>query len=86
MVTEAKINDVLDYYEVKSGVNTVFGNWVVSNEGDIINVEFTYPIYSAQLNYGYERWHEHLEEKTWYDATVANNFKLAFDCAIKLAK
>lgn len=86
MVTEAKIKDVLDYYEVKSGVDAVFGNWVVSNEGDIINVEYPYPIYSYQLHNGYEDWHEHLQEKTWYDPIVANCFKQAFDCAISLAK
>ena len=38
MATQDEIKDFPDYYEVKSGVDSVFGNWVVSKDADVINV------------------------------------------------
>lgn len=87
MVTEEKIANVLDYYDVKAKVESVFGDWVVTSNGDIINVEFMYPIYSYQLkDDGFEDWNEHLQEKTWYDACTEKNFKQAYALALAISK
>ncbi len=39
MATQDKIKDTFDYYEMKSGVDSIFGDWVVSKDADVINVE-----------------------------------------------
>lgn len=86
MVTEEKIAEVLDFYNVKAGVEGVFGDWVVTSNGDVINVQFMYPIYSYQLDDGFDDWNEHLQEKTWYDASTEASFKKAYTLALVLCK
>lgn len=82
MVTRKQIEDVFDYYEVDSGIKNVYGDWAVSNGGDIVNISTKYPIYTPQLAQGKESWLSHLREKTWFDLQTESDFLHAFDDAI----
>jgi len=73
------ISRVLDYYEVKSGVDSIYGDWVVSKAGDIVNIERRYPIYSSQVRD--DRWLLHLRDKTWFERT---SFLAAFHRACEI--
>lgn len=74
-----KIKDVFDYYGVKSEVDSEFGDWVVSKDADVINVEKAYPIYTNRIETeSVESWLEHMREKTWFDAEEDVNFQKAY--------
>ena len=76
------IKEVFDYYNVTSGVDSIFGDWVVSDEADVINVEKYYPIYTPQVQSGnLDYWCEHLSKKTWFDASEERNFRKAYERA-----
>ena len=79
MATQEKIKGVFDYYKVPSGIDSEYGDWVVSEDADVINVEKMYPIYTKQVEAeGLDEWLEHLRMKTWFDATEENNFQNAY--------
>lgn len=85
MATKDRIKDVFDYYEVKSEVDSEFGDWVVSKDADVINVEKAYPIYTNWIKTeSVETWLDHMREKTWFDAEEDANFQKAYKRAEEL--
>jgi len=85
MATQDKIKDTLDYYEVKSGVDSIFGDWVVSKDADVINVEKKYPIYTAQVkDSSLDSWMSHMSDKIWFDSQENADFQNAFERAKKI--
>ena len=86
MITDEKIQNVFECYNVKSKLARVYDNWAVSADGDIINIKYLYPIYSYQLKDGYDSWNNHLQEKTWYDASAEDSFKQAYELALRVIR
>lgn len=82
MATNEKIKEVFDFYKVSSEVDSSFGDWVVSNEADVINVENMYPIYTPQVRAeGLDSWLDHMREKTWFNRSEEENFSKAYERA-----
>lgn len=82
MVSKEQINDIFEYYEVHSGVDSVFDNWVVSREADVINVDKKYPIYTQQVkSEDVASKLGHMREKTWFDSSEEENFLKAYERA-----
>lgn len=87
MATKNQIKEVLAGYEVNSGVDSEFGDWVVSNDADIVNVDKMYPIYTPQVQSGnIDSWLEHMREKTWFNCEEESNFQKAYKRAEELLK
>jgi hypothetical protein len=80
-----KVKDVLDYYGVESGVHSIFGNWVISNDGDIVNVKHMYPIYSYTLVEVDVNFRFNLKSKDWFDFEESTMFEIAYNKAIIIA-
>ena len=79
MATANQIKEVLEGYEVNSGVDSEFGDWVVSNYADVVNVERMYPIYTRQVQSdNVDYWLEHMREKTWFNNEEESNFQKAY--------
>lgn len=82
MATKEQIRDAFDYYEVRSEVDSVYGDWVVSKDADVINVSKKYPIYTEQVKAeGLDEWLDHMREKTWFDSKEDNDFQEAYSRA-----
>ena len=60
-----EIKKVLESYDVKSDIDSIFQDWVVTTDGDLINVKDRCPIYSYEVNRN--DWLVHLKEKKWFD-------------------
>lgn len=80
-----KVKDVLNYYGVDSGVRSVFGNWAVTNDGDLVNIIHMYPIYSHALSRVDVGFRLNLMDKDWFDAEESIMFDLAYKKAILVA-
>ena len=80
-----KVKDVLNYYGVDSGVRSIYGNWVVSNDGDLVNIIHMYPIYSYALSRVDVGFRFNLMSKDWFDIEESIMFDLAYKKAIVVA-
>lgn len=79
MQLQEKINEVFEYYNVQSEIDSTFGNWVVSKDGDVINVEHMYPIFTNQVQSTVvDEWVDHLTEKTWFNGSEAEDFRKSY--------
>lgn len=45
-----KISEQFHYFNIKSELDSVFGNWAVSKNGDVVNYYYPYAIFSIYLN------------------------------------
>lgn len=84
------IENLFDSYKCSHGNLKKFGNWVVNEDGDIINIKRNYPIYSYRLEemgvwdgeevVGLERWCKVIERKSWGEEEIDSFYK-AFEYA-----
>ena len=85
MVSEESIKEVFEYYNVQSEVDSNYGNWVVSTDADVINVEKKYPIYTHQVKSGsLDSWLDHMRKKTWFSRSEEEDFRKAYERAQEL--
>lgn len=79
MSLKEKINEVFEYYNVPSEIDSTFGDWAVSKDGDVINLEHKYPIFTKQVqSTGIDEWVDHLTEKTWFDANEEKDLRKSY--------
>lgn len=82
MITKEKIKEVFDYFDIQSSVDSEFGDWIVSNNADVINVGKGYPIYTYQVEHkSIDDWLDHMRDKSWFDTTEESNFQKAYERA-----
>ena len=74
-----RIKKILEGYDIQSEVDSIYGDWVVTKDGDLINIKWTYPIYSYEVNHTH--WLAHLKEKKWFERS---SFMDAFNRACKI--
>lgn len=63
--TFKEIEYVLSYFNVKSPVLCLVGDWIITTEGDVIHYLRKYPIFNYQLKL--PNWIEQLSDKDWFD-------------------
>ena len=79
MDEELKIKEQLHYFNIQSGIDSVYGNWVVSMDGDVINYLYPYAIFAIHL-YDCD-WIEKMRYKVWFKSECENNLKRAIERA-----
>lgn len=79
--------DKLEYRNINSELYGIVGNWLISNDGDLLcyreEVVDSYTIYSYQHND--LDWRTHLGEKEWFSGSIVNDFDKAYEIAVTLA-
>lgn len=61
-----EIISALRSYEINSDVDSIFGDWVVTTDGDLINIPRNYAIFSRDVNH--DHWYLHLRgSKKWFE-------------------
>lgn len=59
-----KILEQFHYFNIHAGIDSVYGNWAVSMDGDVVNSVFPYAILSIHLND--EDWLMKMRSKIWF--------------------
>lgn len=84
-----KYKEKLEYKGITSDLYGVVGNWLISNNGDLLyycenddSANALYPIYSYQHNE--QDWVSHLRTKVWFSEIVQGDFQIAFEVAKNL--
>lgn len=81
----SKIDELFHYFNVRSEVDSVYGHWAVSKNGDVVNYVYPYIIMSIHLDE--ENWLDVLRSKIWFREECTQDIKMAIERAkeIKIA-
>lgn len=84
-----RYKEKLEYKGITSELYGVVGNWLISNEGDLLyycenddSNNALYPIYSYQHNE--QDWISHLRTRVWFSEIVQDDFQIAFETSKNL--
>lgn len=64
MNNKDKILEQFHYFNIQAEVDSVYGNWAVSKEGDVVNSVFPYAILA--IHFKDTDWIEKLKTKVWF--------------------
>ena len=59
-----KIKEQFHYFNIRAEIDSVYGNWAVSSEGDVVNSVYPYAILAIHLND--TDWMEKMKTKVWF--------------------
>ena len=82
MQDRGKIEEILHYFNIESEIDTVYGNWVVAKNGDIVNFLYPFAIFAIHLND--EEWLEKMKNKVWFKQECESNLRDAIKRANEL--
>ena len=77
-----KVLEQFHYFNIESEVDSVFGNWAVSRDGDVVNSVYPYAILAIHLND--TDWMEKMKMKVWFKPECEVNLKKALERAKEL--
>lgn len=63
-MNENKILEQFHYFNIQSEIDSVYGNWAVSKDGDVVNCLYPYAILS--IHFMDNNWLEKIRLKVWY--------------------
>ena len=78
-VNENKIEEQFHYFNIQADVDSVYGNWAVSTDGDVVNSLYPYAILAIHFND--EDWLEKMKTKMWFRSECEEALKQALDRA-----
>ena len=59
-----KILDQFHYFNIQADVDSVYGNWAVSSDGDVVNSLYPYAILA--IHFKDTNWLEKMRTKVWF--------------------
>lgn len=79
MEWRSKPEEQFNYFNIRCGIDSVYGNWAVSNEGDVVNYVYPYAIMKIHL---YDRdWIKAMRAKVWFTETCVQDLEKAIERA-----
>lgn len=79
MVSETKIREQFHYFNIQADVDSVYGNWAVSTNGDVVNCLYPYAILAIHFNDA--DWLEKMKAKAWFKPECEDALKGALERA-----
>ncbi len=79
MRDRCKIEEILHYFNIESEIDSVYGNWVVAKNGDVVNYLYPFAILAIHLHDA--EWIETMKDKVWFRQECENNLRKALDRA-----
>ena len=82
MDNKNKIKEQFHYFNIKSEIDSVYDNWAVSTDGDVVNCLYPYAILAIHL---YDTdWLVKMKEKVWFKPECEGALRQALDRAKEL--
>lgn len=63
------------YFNIKSEIDSVYGNWAVSKDGNVVNYLYPYAIFPIHL-YDID-WMDKMKQKVWFRTECEEHLKKA---------
>lgn len=83
-MTKDKILEQYHYFNIQSDIDSVYGNWAVSTDGDVVNCLYPYAILSIHLKD--TEWMEKMKAKVWFKPECEDTLSKALDRAKEILK
>ena len=83
-MNQDKIWEQFYYFNIQSDIDSVYGNWAVSSEGDVVNYVFPYAILS--IHYKDENWIEKMKTKVGFRPECKEALQKALNRAKEIIK
>ncbi len=79
-----KILEQFHYFNIQVEVDSVYGNWAVSTDGDVVNCLYPYAILAIHLKD--TDWMEKIKTKVWFKPECEDALSLALARAKEILK
>ena len=77
-----KVLEQFHYFNIQADVDSAYGNWAVSTDGDVVNCLYPYAILAIHLKD--IDWMEKMKSKVWFKPECENTLKMALDRAMMI--
>lgn len=81
-MTDNKIKEQFHYFNIQADIDSVYGNWAVSTDGDVVNCLYPYAILAIHFND--VDWLEKMKQKVWFKPKCEGALKNALERAKEL--
>ena len=75
----SKVLEQFHYFNILADVDSVYGNWAVSTDGDVVNCLYPYAILAIHLSD--TDWMEKMKAKVWFKPQCVEYLKKALERA-----
>ena len=82
MGINSKVKEQFHYFNIDSEVDSVFGNWAVSKDGDVVNSVYPYAILAIHLKD--TDWMEKMKTKVWFKPECEEALQKAIKRALEI--
>ena len=81
-MNKQKILEQFHYFNINSEIDSYFGNWAVSKDGDVVNSVFPYAILAIHIKD--IDWMEKIRTKVWFRPECEPHLKHAIERALQI--
>lgn len=74
-MNNSKILEQFHYFNINSEIDSVYGNWALSKDGDVVNYLYPYAILAIHLKD--TDWPEKMKNKVWFKSDCEQSLKKA---------
>ncbi len=78
-MTKEKVIEQFRYFNIQAGVDSVFDNWAVSTDGDVVN--YLYPYAILAIHFNDTDWLKKMKTKVWFKPECEDALRQALDRA-----
>lgn len=82
-MNNSKILEQFHYFNINSEIDSVYGNWAVSKDGDVVNYLYPYAILAIHLKD--TDWLEKMKQKVWFKPEFEDALRMALNRANEIA-
>ena len=79
-----KIKEQFHYFNIRAEIDSVYGNWAVSSEGDVVNSVYPYAILAIHFND--TDWLKKMRTKVWFKEECEEALQQALNRAKEIHK
>lgn len=83
-INQEKILEQFHYFNIQADIDSVFGNWAVSTNGDVVNSVYPYAILVIHLKD--VDWIKKMKTKVWFKPECEDSLSRALNRAQELLK
>lgn len=74
-----KVKEQFHYFNIQADIDSVFGNWAVSTDGDVVNSVYPYVILAIHIKD--MNWLEKTKSKVWFQTECEDALRMALNRA-----
>ncbi len=83
-MNKEKIQEQFHYFNINAEIDSVYGNWAVSTDGDVVNSLYPYAILAIHLDD--LDWLNKIKTKIWFKPECENALEQALSRAKEICK